>query len=197
MKLNRKTKIVVGAITLLSAAGAGAAVAASQDSSPSSESKAVIDDAAKQLGIPLHDFFVDSLRNKPLRPFIWFHFVSGADETRMDEALLLARELLDYGSIATGPAEESDVGPGRERYMCINYILQELRRFPGKGWEVIRISLRSPTTTNRRYALMALRWWRSLNATKEVISEVRNALSDPSEQVRKEAGEVLAILEPH
>ena len=51
MKLNRKTKIVVGAVALLSAAGAGAAVAASQDSSPS-ESKAIIDDAAKQLGIP-------------------------------------------------------------------------------------------------------------------------------------------------
>lgn len=52
MKLNRKNKIVVGAAALLSAAGAGGAVAASQDSSPSSESKAVIDDAAKQLGIP-------------------------------------------------------------------------------------------------------------------------------------------------
>jgi hypothetical protein len=52
MKLNRKTKIVVSAVALLSAAGAGAAVAATQDSSPSSESKAVIDDAAKQLGIP-------------------------------------------------------------------------------------------------------------------------------------------------
>jgi len=51
MKLNRKAKIIVGAAALLSAAGAGAAVAASQDSSPSSESKAVIDDAAKQLGI--------------------------------------------------------------------------------------------------------------------------------------------------
>jgi hypothetical protein len=52
MKLNRKSKIAVGAAALLAAAGAGAAVAASQDSSPSSESKAVIDDAAKQLGIP-------------------------------------------------------------------------------------------------------------------------------------------------
>jgi predicted DNA-binding protein (UPF0251 family) len=52
MKLNRKTKIVVGAAALLSAAGAGAAVAASQASSPSTESKALIDDAAKQLGIP-------------------------------------------------------------------------------------------------------------------------------------------------
>ena len=49
MKLNRKAKIVVGAAALLAATGAGAA---SQDNSPSSESKAVIDDAAKQLGIP-------------------------------------------------------------------------------------------------------------------------------------------------
>jgi uncharacterized protein YidB (DUF937 family) len=52
MKLNRKAKIAVGAAALLGAASAGAAVAASQDSSPNSESKAVIDDAAKQLGIP-------------------------------------------------------------------------------------------------------------------------------------------------
>src|SRR5580765_960179 len=52
MKLNRKAKIAVGAAVLLGAASAGAAVAASQDNSPSSESKAVIDDAAKQLGIP-------------------------------------------------------------------------------------------------------------------------------------------------
>ena len=52
MKLNREAKIFVGAAALLSALGAGVAVAASQDTSPSSESKAVIDDAAKQLGIP-------------------------------------------------------------------------------------------------------------------------------------------------
>jgi hypothetical protein len=52
MKLNRKAKIFVGAAAVLAAAGGGVAVAASQASSPSEESKAVIDDAAKQLGIP-------------------------------------------------------------------------------------------------------------------------------------------------
>jgi hypothetical protein len=52
MKLNRKAKIVIGAAAVLAATGAGAAVAASQGSSPSSESKAVIDDAAEELGIP-------------------------------------------------------------------------------------------------------------------------------------------------
>ena len=51
MKLNRKAKIAVGAVAVLAAAGGGVAVAASQAGSPSEESKAVIDDAAKQLGI--------------------------------------------------------------------------------------------------------------------------------------------------
>ena len=52
MKLTRKQTIFIGAATLVAAAGGGVAVAASGGSSPSQESKAVIDDAAKQLGIP-------------------------------------------------------------------------------------------------------------------------------------------------
>jgi len=51
MKLSRKAKIAVGAAAVLAAAGGGVAVAASQTGSPSEESKAVIDDAAKRLGI--------------------------------------------------------------------------------------------------------------------------------------------------
>ena len=52
MKLTRKQTIFIGAASLLAAAGGGVAVAASGAGSPSQESKAVIDDAAKQLGIP-------------------------------------------------------------------------------------------------------------------------------------------------
>src|SRR5712691_4005746 len=52
MRLQRKTKIVVGAAALLAAVGGGVAVAASGDGSPNEESRAIIDDAAAQLGIP-------------------------------------------------------------------------------------------------------------------------------------------------
>lgn len=52
MKLTRKQTIFIGAASLLAAAGGGVAVAASGAGSPSQESQAVIDDAAKQLGIP-------------------------------------------------------------------------------------------------------------------------------------------------
>ena len=52
MELSRKSKYAVGAAALLIATGGGAAaLAASQNSSPSDESKAIIDDAAGQLGI--------------------------------------------------------------------------------------------------------------------------------------------------
>src|SRR5436309_11163158 len=52
MELSRKSKYAVGAAALLIAAGGGAAaVAATQGNSPSNESKAIIDDAAGQLGI--------------------------------------------------------------------------------------------------------------------------------------------------
>jgi len=52
MELSRKSKYAVGAAAVLIAAGGGAAaVAASQENSPSDESKAIIDDAAGQLGI--------------------------------------------------------------------------------------------------------------------------------------------------
>lgn len=52
MELSRKSKYAVGAAALLIAAGGGAAaVAATQGSSPGDESKAIINDAAGQLGI--------------------------------------------------------------------------------------------------------------------------------------------------
>jgi hypothetical protein len=48
--MNRKHKLIFGAAALLAAAGGGVAIAAS-DSSPTQESQAVIDDAAKKLGV--------------------------------------------------------------------------------------------------------------------------------------------------
>jgi hypothetical protein len=52
MELSRKSKYAIGAAALLIAAGGGAAaVAGTQGSAPDDESKAIIDDAAGQLGI--------------------------------------------------------------------------------------------------------------------------------------------------
>jgi hypothetical protein len=49
--MTRKHKIMIGASALLAAAGGGAAVAASQSGGPAEENQAILDDAAKQLGV--------------------------------------------------------------------------------------------------------------------------------------------------
>src|SRR5580765_8533422 len=51
MDMNAKRKIVIGAAAGLLLVGAGGAFAAGRLSSPKADSQAVIDDAAKQLGI--------------------------------------------------------------------------------------------------------------------------------------------------
>jgi hypothetical protein len=49
--MRRNRKIILGIAALLTAAGGGAAIAASGSGSPSEENQAVLDDAAKQLGV--------------------------------------------------------------------------------------------------------------------------------------------------
>jgi hypothetical protein len=51
MHVKRKHKVVVGTAAMLAAAGGGVAVAAAQADSRSEDSKAIIDDAAEELGI--------------------------------------------------------------------------------------------------------------------------------------------------
>ena len=62
-----KTKVLVGSVTALAVAGGGAAIAATQLGSPKEESQAVIDDAAKQLGVQpsaLSDALKKALANR-------------------------------------------------------------------------------------------------------------------------------------
>jgi transposase-like protein len=49
--VDRKKKVALGAAAVLAAVGGGAAIAATQIGSPSQESQAVVNDAAKQLGV--------------------------------------------------------------------------------------------------------------------------------------------------
>src|SRR5437660_465108 len=49
--MRRNRKVILGVAAVLAAAGGGAAIAATGSGSPAEESQAVVDDAAKQLGI--------------------------------------------------------------------------------------------------------------------------------------------------
>ena len=49
--------------------------------------------------------------------------------------------------------------PGVRPHRALDWVLQDLRRFPGTGWPLIRAGLRSPVTRNRNMAVQALASW--------------------------------------
>jgi hypothetical protein len=66
---------------------------------------------------------------------------------------------LDLAAIATGAADELGLGRGFEPHSCLDFVLQELRRFPGRGARLIEAGLRSPVVRNRNMAVAALAAW--------------------------------------
>lgn len=81
-------------------------------------------------------------------------------------------------------------GPPEGPHHAATFILQELRRFPGEGWALLQASLRSPAVPHRFAALRALvRWPQPL--PESVRATLRETLTDPDEEVRRDARAVL------
>ncbi len=163
--------------------------------SPDPEERSAAPFVARRLGAPLAEWFVPRLRKDPLDYSLWFHLAHGADEARIDTTVALAIELLDPESIATGPANERGFGVGYEVYQALDFIVAELRRFPGKGWELIRPSLRSPMIRNRSMAIQALKAWGAARLTPEMVQAVRVCLDDPNKHIREDARGIVGSLE--
>jgi hypothetical protein len=66
---------------------------------------------------------------------------------------------LDLTAVATGAADELGLGRGFEPHSCLDFVLQDLRRFPGRGGPLIEAGLKSPVVRNRNMAIGALAAW--------------------------------------
>ena len=146
-------------------------------------------EAAKRLGVPLHDVVVERLEADPADGWMWHELVADADRERIEEALALAGRLLDLDALATGPALDF-VGRTPE-LRSLDFLLQELDRFPGLGWDLLRTGLRSPVIRHRNIALRALSAWPRATLSAEVEAAVRSCLDDPDPDVRASAAAVL------
>lgn len=147
-------------------------------------------EVADRLGVDLHQYLIEQLRNDPGDSGLWYRFVAGADEARLSEAVDLALSLWDASEISRGPALEHFGGPSGP-LASVDFILQELPRFPGVGAPLIDASLRSPVIRHRLIALRALsRWQDKPSDLMQVVSDL--ARDDPHEDVRESARLVLA-----
>jgi hypothetical protein len=118
--------------------------------------------------------------------------MNACDENRIIAVLALAKEHVPLNEIATGPATEMGLGPEYEAHRCLDYILQELGRFPGHGDVFVETALRSPVIRNRNMALRVLSEWGAGNWPTGMKAAIERAIQvEPDEDVRERMKRVL------
>lgn len=123
----------------------------------------------------------------------WYFVMQTDDSARIDRVVALAEKLIPLDEIATGPAEEMGFGLPWANHSNLDFVLQDLRRFPGKGWSLIRTGIRSPVVRNRHMALRALSPWgkdRWPSGAEELLR--RTLKEDPNAHVRSALETLLA-----
>ncbi|MGB7329189.1 MAG: hypothetical protein WBD31_30185, partial [Rubripirellula sp.] len=149
--------------------------------------------AAKALGLETWEHHWRRWQAKPTDSGRWFHVVSQADDERLPQVLQAAASTIDLAAIATGPSDELGLGPGYESHSCLDYLLQELPRFPGQGAVFIEAGLKSPVVRNRNMAVAALTEWQADHRDGAPFETLRAAEEiEPDDDVRERMTKVLS-----
>jgi hypothetical protein len=150
----------------------------------------VATEAAKALGMDLWDVYFERLDRGEDH---WYFVMQTDDPERIDRVVRLAEERLPLDEIAAGPSDALGLGPEFQAHGALDFVLQDLRRFPGKGWPLVRAGLQSPVTRNRNMAVRALGAWGRENWPEEAEPFLKRALEvEPNEETRETMRRVLA-----
>jgi hypothetical protein len=145
-----------------------------------------VDRAASVLGIDLWDTHWKRLNNSLADSGRWYNVMKNSNEERIDQIIAFAIDKIPLDKIATGPADEFGVGNKYNQHSCLDYILQDLDKYPGKGFELIKAGLRSPVTRNRNMAIKTLSAWGVKNwpeGTRELLEQAEK--EEPNEGTKK------------
>jgi hypothetical protein len=111
----------------------------------------------------------------------WFELMQTSDPERIDRVLGLAEGILPLDDIATGLG----MGLAFQHHGALDFIVQGLCRFPGKGWMFVRSALRSPVIRNRNMAIRALAEWGLPRWPDEAHGCITDAAErEPDEEVK-------------
>jgi hypothetical protein len=132
------------------------------------------------------------LQQKPLDSGRWFHVMTLCNDERIQAVVEAAEEHIDLSRIATGAGEELGLGPGYEHHLCLTFVLQGLRRFPGCGSKLIQAGLKSPVVRDRNMAIAALAAWGQNSWSDAIRASLKAAAEiDPDESMRGRMRKVL------
>jgi len=128
---------------------------------------------------------------------------SPADDTGWYTATTLAQDIGRWNEVLQVAIERLSRHDTRERPMFPTWMLmitQEMRRFPGTGWPLLRAALEGPLVIERRFGLRGLWWfledgWRWPSDADDVLDLM--ARSDPDQRTRGWATDLLELSQWH
>ena len=125
-------------------------------------------------------------------PGPWYALMQTDDPGRAQRVVALALERLPLEAIATSPADDLGLGRAWRAHSALGFVVQDLRRFPGRGWPLVAAALRSPVVSNRNMAIRALSAWGKGAWPPEALPAIRRAIDEePREDVRRGLMELL------
>ncbi|MEM9715186.1 MAG: hypothetical protein AAF826_01580 [Pseudomonadota bacterium] len=146
--------------------------------------------SCEKLGIDPWKYFLD--RTKAGEDY-WWDLMRTSDASRIDNVLALAAEKIPLEEISTGPGNDLGLGIEYASHSALDFILQDLGNFPGKGWDFVKAGLRSPVIRNRNMAIRALSDWGQDNWPDEATECVKSAIIEETEEdVQKRLENALA-----
>lgn len=147
--------------------------------------------AAQLLGVDTWDRHFE--RVKQGKHSDWHYLMQTADEDRVQRAVSLAEEIIPLSEIMTGAADELGLGPKFEAHSSLDWVVQELRHWPGHGYKLVMAGLQSPVVRNRNMSLAALQHWGKDHWQSDTADAIERLLKvEPNENTRQLAEDVLA-----
>lgn len=126
----------------------------------------------------------------------WFFLMRTKKASQIDQVLALAEAMLPLDKIATGPALHNGFGPDYEIFSGLDFILQDLDKWPGRGWLLLQAGLRSPVIRHRNLSIKALEAWGQSNWPEQVIPILERAVREELDEELKLRFEKLLNGEP-
>jgi len=103
-----------------------------------------------------------------------WHFLMQTDRRdRIEQVLDLARAQLDFDVIGSGPTMSMGLGQEFKDDTALAMVIRGLNRFPGAGWDMLRMGLRGRVCGVRNATIEVLGEWEREAWSSDVLEELR------------------------
>ncbi len=130
-----------------------------------------LNQVASLLDIDLWESYWKRLNKDSSKTYLWYLATSKADSEQMDRLVEFALGDLPVNEMAIGPQDRSEI-EDFTHHNKLDSMLQALRNFPGKGFELVELGLQNPVTRNRNLSIRLLSEWGEENwpdGTRDLI----------------------------